>query len=316
MYNGHGYTLTDAENPWYSAETQARAFGGHLVAINDSLENTFVNGAFGSFGNLWIGLSDEARHGTYVWSSGDPFAYTNWDSSQPDNASNQDYAVMRANGAWATYVDRAIYRGVVEVAGPDSDGDGIPDTLDPYPFDPYNGVDLRAAGADGLFDTPDDVVYRLPHDAYSGGLSLVFYVIDGPLQAGKYRFMVTGSLRDLFGNSVTPFTEYFTIAGVPNYVTAGRTNSSSAAATALTLTEDPAGLKSAAGRGKLFDGNDRDWYSFIATNGDWLRLSTEVPGVPAGARHGTKSMRRMAPVLWISFPITPPAWVKPCRWSC
>jgi len=283
-YNGHGYTITDAGSTWYTAEQQAQVFGGHLVAINDSLENAFVYGAFSGFVNFWIGLSDEAQHGTYVWSSGDPFAYTNWDSGQPNNANNQDYGVMRGGGVWADYAASANFRGVVEVAGPDSDGDGIPDALDPYRYDPYNGVDLRAAGLDGLFDTPDDAVYRLTHDTYSSGTSLGFYLADGPLQPGNYRLMVTGSLVDRFGNSATPFVEHFTISGVPGYVNAGRTNSSSSAATALALIEDPAGLKSAGARGKLFDSNDQDWWSFTATNGDWLRLSTEAPGDPYAAR--------------------------------
>jgi hypothetical protein len=282
-YNGHGYTITDAGSTWYAAEMQARGFGGHLVAINDSLENAFVFGAFGSYGYLWIGLSDEAQHGTYVWSSDDPFAYTNWDAGQPNNSSDQDYGVMRGGGVWADYAASANYRGVVEVAGPDSDGDGIPDTLDPYPYDPYNGIDLRAAGPDGIFDTADDVVYHLSHDTYSSGGTLNFYVTDGPLQPGNYRFMVTSSLRDLFGNPMTPFVEYFTIAGVSGYVEAGRTNNTSASPTALAFTEDPLGLKSAAARGKLFDGNDQDWWSFTGTNGDLLELSTEVPGDPGGS---------------------------------
>ncbi|MCX6929656.1 MAG: lectin-like protein, partial [Verrucomicrobia bacterium] len=283
-YGGHAYTITDSGSTWYAAEQQAQAFGGHLVAIDDSPENAFVYAAFGGYGNFWIGLSDEAQHGNYLWTTGEPFAYTNWDSGQPNNANNQDYIVLRGGGVWANYAASANYRGVVEVTGPDTDGDGIPDTLDPYPTDPLNGVDLRATGPDGVFDTPDDVVYRLTHDNYTSGTTLNWSVTDGPLQPDSYRFTVTGAVRDRFGNPMTPSTQYFTVAGVPGYVNAGRTNSSAAAATALTFLEDPAGLKSVGARGKLFDGNDQEWWSFPATNGDWLRLSTEVPGRPAGAR--------------------------------
>jgi hypothetical protein len=283
-YNGHGYTITDSGASWYAAEQQARAWGGHLVAVNDSLENAFIAGAFGSYANFWVGLSDEAQHGTYVWSSGEPFAYTNWDAGQPNNANNQDYAALRANGLWAGYAASANYRGVVEVAGPDSDGDSIPDPLDPYPADPYNGLDLRAAGPDLAFDTGDDIVYRLTNNTYASGTALNCYVADGPLQPGNYRFLVTGSLRDLFGNGTAPFAQYFTIAGVAGYVSAGRTNTTAAGATALPLTEDPAGLRSVAARGKLFDGSDRDWWSFTGTMGDLCRISTEVSGNPSGAR--------------------------------
>ncbi|HET7625544.1 MAG TPA: FG-GAP-like repeat-containing protein, partial [Verrucomicrobiae bacterium] len=284
IYGGHAYTLTDSGMKWYDAETQARESGGHLVAINDLLENAFVNANFSGSGNVWLGLSDEAQHDTYVWSGGDPLIYTNWASGQPNNSSSRDYVAMQSDGKWTDVAASANYRGVIEVSGTDSDADGIPDSLDPYPYDPLNVFDLRAAGPDGLFDTSDDQIYHLVRGNYSSGLSLDFSVTDGPLQPGNYRFTVTGSLSDRFGNGLAaPFTRYFTVADVPGYVFAGRTNDTTATATPLPLIEDPAGMKSAAGRGKLFDGNDVDYWSFAGTNGEILRISVEIPGHPVGS---------------------------------
>lgn len=284
LYGGHAYTITDGGSTWFDAEAAARAWGGHLVTIGDVLENAFVQSAFSSYGNVWIGLSDEAQHGSYVWSSGDPLTYTNWSSGQPNNAGSRDYVALQGDGTWADFAASANYRGVVEVNGPDSDGDGIPDTLDPYPYDPFNVFDLRAAGPDGVFDTADDQVYHLTHDTYTSGLSLNFYLADGPLQPGYYRFTVTSSLRDLFGNGLAaPYVSYFTIAGVSGYVNAGRTNTTFAAATPLPLTEDPAGMKTAAGRGKLFNGNDVDYWSFTGTSNDLMVLGVDVPGNPAAS---------------------------------
>ncbi|MBI5387108.1 MAG: VCBS repeat-containing protein [Verrucomicrobia bacterium] len=285
-YGGHAYTITDAGMTWYNAETAARAVGGHLVTLNTSLENDWVRDNFYSvYGNVWIGMSDEAQRGTYVWASGESVTYTNWDAGQPNNNNNADYGVMRGAGLWAMYAASANYRGVIEVAGPDTDGDGLPDTLDPFPNDAMNLVDLRAAGLDSAFDTADDSIYRLSSDNYTGGLSLNYYVTDGPLQPGNYRFTVTSSLRDRFGNPMNaPMVRYFTVGGVPGYVFEGRTNNSSATATALPLVEDPPGVKSAAGRGKLYNGSDEDWWSFTGAAGELLTLAVEVPGYPNGGR--------------------------------
>ena len=283
-YNGHGYTISDTALNWYDAETQARALGGHLVSLDDALENGWVYTNFNSFGTFWIGLNDEARKGTYVWSSGEPVIYTNWDAGQPNNSSDQDYGAMRGAGVWADYPLNGNLRGVFEVAGPDSDGDGIPDSLDPYPFDPYNVFDLRTAGPDGLFDTPDDIVYHFTHANYTGGLSLDFSIIDGPLQPGYYRFMVTSSFHDQFGNPLAPFIEYFTVTNVPGYVLENRGDNSPATATPLSFVEDPVGMKTTAGRGNLSTGSEADYWSFSATAGDLINLATFVPGSPGGSQ--------------------------------
>ncbi|HWI59241.1 MAG TPA: LamG-like jellyroll fold domain-containing protein, partial [Bacillota bacterium] len=285
LYNGHAYTISDSSTWWYYAEQQARALGGHLVTINDALENAWVYTNFSGYGNLWTGLNDEARKGTYLWSSGEAVTYTNWDSGQPYNGNNQDYVLMRGGGRWADYTLNSNNRGVIEVAGPDTDGDGIPDTLDPYPTDPYNGFDLRAAGPDGLFDTPDDQVYHFTHANYTGGLSLDFALTDGPLQPGSYRFRVSSALRDLFANPMSgPFVQYFSVADVPGYALENRNNNSAVTATPLPLVEDPPGVKSAAARGNLSSNSDYDYWSFSASGGDLVTLATYIPGSPGGSQ--------------------------------
>jgi hypothetical protein len=86
--NGHSYYLLD-QDTWTNSEAQAVTLGGHLATINNAAENQWLQETFGSFGgtdrNLWIGLNDVAAEGTFVWSSGEPVTYTNWDPGQPDN---------------------------------------------------------------------------------------------------------------------------------------------------------------------------------------------------------------------------------------
>lgn len=286
IFNGHAYTITPGAVSWYDGETQARALGGHLATIGDLAENSWVSTNFGGYGVLWLGLNDEAQKGTYVWTSGSPFSYTNWDSGQPNNANNSDYVALRQNGRWADYQNNAgSIRGLIEVTGADSDGDGIPDPLDPYPNDPYNVFDLRAAGADGLFETGDDVVYHVSLSTYASGGSLDFAITDGPLQPGYYRFTVSSSFKDLFGNGLSaPFVQFFTVTNVSGYVVENRSNDTTATATPLPLVEDPPAVKSVAARGNLSSNSDVDYWSFSGTAGDLLKLATFNPGSPAASQ--------------------------------
>jgi hypothetical protein len=284
-YGGHNYLLTDTTMTWYAAEQQARALGGHLVTVNDALENAWLNSTFSAAGNLWIGFTDEAQKGTFLWVSGEPVTYTNWNTATPDYSANKDYTYLRNDGKWANNTIDTAYRGLIEFAGPDTDNDGLVDAIDTFPNDPFNLFDLRATGPDGLFDTPDDDVYRaLATGNYNGGLNLDFNIADGPLQPGYYRYMVTGSLRDLFGNNLAvPFVRYFTVNNVPGYIVEGRTNNSPASATFLALLEDPPSLKTAAGRGNVSHSQQSDYWAFDANAGDWLKVAAYVPGSPAAS---------------------------------
>ena len=41
------------------------------------------------------------QNASYEWSSGLPFVYDNWDSSEPDNYSNENCVVMLRNSPFA-----------------------------------------------------------------------------------------------------------------------------------------------------------------------------------------------------------------------
>jgi hypothetical protein len=90
-YLGHTYYLL-SPGTWTDSEAAAVGLGGHLVAIGDAFENEFVKNRFGVATNLfatqhdlWLGLTDQAVEGTFVWSNGDPLSYTNWVLGEPNN---------------------------------------------------------------------------------------------------------------------------------------------------------------------------------------------------------------------------------------
>jgi hypothetical protein len=95
--------------------------------------------------------------------------------------------------------------------------------------------DLREAGADGLFDTADDVLYTVvTRSTYSSGLTASYLISDGPLQAGHYRFTANVALTDRVGNPLaSEFQRSFFLGDVPLYVLENRSNDTLATATPL-----------------------------------------------------------------------------------
>lgn len=106
---GHWYDIVSsgANGAWINAENNAIALGGHLVTINDAAEEAWLRATFSSSTRYWIGFNDAASEGTWVWSSGEPVTYVNWEDFQPNNATppprGEDYAVLNWNtstGGW------------------------------------------------------------------------------------------------------------------------------------------------------------------------------------------------------------------------
>lgn len=115
--NGHWYYHTNPA-PWTGLEPLAISKGGHLATVNDGAENDWLRDTFTVNDNgMAIGLNDAAVEGTFVWASGEPVTYTNWQSGQPDNAGDEDYALLNSAGEWEDHTDcnAGAYRGVIEV---------------------------------------------------------------------------------------------------------------------------------------------------------------------------------------------------------
>lgn len=223
------YFVTDTAMTWADAEAFAVSVGGHLARISSAALNTFLQQTFSAAatGDLWIGLTDQASEGNYAWIGGGTLPFTNWQNGQPDNNGGADGAVLTiANGSWYDDSLLTARRALVEVpVGTDVDGDGIANSADPYPADRLNGFDLRAAGTDGNFDTSDDQIYRLRLTSYSRGTNVSFFIVDGPLQPGSYRFSATASIRDRFGNGLAPaFARKFTLNPLAGFLSENRTN--------------------------------------------------------------------------------------------
>jgi hypothetical protein len=86
--NGHTYYLLN-NSTWLNAEAEAVLLGGNLATVRSATENTWLSQTFGSYGGtshaLWIGLTDQASEGNFVWISGETATYRNWSPGEPNN---------------------------------------------------------------------------------------------------------------------------------------------------------------------------------------------------------------------------------------
>ncbi len=121
--NGHSYYLT-TPTTWTNAEAFARAMGGHLATIRNSQEDSWIYSTFihnpGVTDTLWVGISDAAQEGNFVWASGETSAYRNWAPGEPNNLSNiEDYGRYFQSyhayaGKWNDAPNGAPSNGVIE----------------------------------------------------------------------------------------------------------------------------------------------------------------------------------------------------------
>lgn len=102
-----GGTLAYCFEPrnYAAAEFDCVAQGGHLVSIHDQATQDEVRDtAYGLLpGNWWIGLSDNALEGTFVWSDNTPLDYTSWAGGEPNNAGGNEncgHLWDAAGGEW------------------------------------------------------------------------------------------------------------------------------------------------------------------------------------------------------------------------
>ena len=84
-YDGHRYYVSSQLANWTTAKSKSRELGGYLVSIADENENNFVKSIISNF-NVWIGLSDAGQENVWTWDSGEPYVYSKWAETEPNNS--------------------------------------------------------------------------------------------------------------------------------------------------------------------------------------------------------------------------------------
>ncbi|RYZ05658.1 MAG: hypothetical protein EOO73_19405 [Myxococcales bacterium] len=123
--NGHCYFLTTTAQSFTAAKAAcvARGSGWSVASVESAAENGFLSSITGTT-EYWLGGTDSAVEGTFVWPSGAAFwsgglsgsapagAYASWVSGEPNNTG--DCMRITAGGPWRDASCTSSYRAVCE----------------------------------------------------------------------------------------------------------------------------------------------------------------------------------------------------------
>jgi hypothetical protein len=80
----HYYMLTEPGRSWSQLAVLAGQLGGDLVSIGDAREEEWLYSQFGP-DPFWIGFTDQAVEGDWVWTTGETVSYVNWCAGEPSD---------------------------------------------------------------------------------------------------------------------------------------------------------------------------------------------------------------------------------------
>ncbi len=96
--NGHAYKKIIC-NDRTDAQIQAEKENAYLVTVTNLHEQVWLEAAYGA-DNYWIGITDTAEEGKWMWENGEPVTYTNWGEFESEDSLglNQPPAFLRFFG--------------------------------------------------------------------------------------------------------------------------------------------------------------------------------------------------------------------------
>nr|XP_022315405.1 uncharacterized protein LOC111119492 isoform X1 [Crassostrea virginica] len=121
--NGKCYQLFAKIATWSQALAYCQTHSATLVNIENSNDNSFIQGLLHTRENIWIG-GFKGTDGAWEWVGGDfPWNYTNWNHSQPNNLTNENCNSMYASsGKWHDYNCDRQQHFICEKTDPPVDG--------------------------------------------------------------------------------------------------------------------------------------------------------------------------------------------------
>ena len=102
-YSVSQFQVVSGNYSWEAAKLDAQSRGGHLASIPNQEKLNFILANF-SYDTVWIGGfqpdGSPEPAGGWTWITGEPWDFTNWSSSEPNNVGNEMYLEMFSNGKW------------------------------------------------------------------------------------------------------------------------------------------------------------------------------------------------------------------------
>jgi hypothetical protein len=113
-FHNHYYRISPNAMTWQDARDWAVSLGGHLVSLGDQEENDFLQNLLAGT-SAWIGYSNFAMDGPWVWSDGQPAGYVNFGAGEPNRCAGIEcVAQMRPDGQWNDLAPTALLPAVTE----------------------------------------------------------------------------------------------------------------------------------------------------------------------------------------------------------
>ncbi|HKE16897.1 MAG TPA: C-type lectin domain-containing protein [Kofleriaceae bacterium] len=110
--SGACYMFFASPLSWDDARAACAALGGHLAALTTLAENELAS-RIALAEEIWIGASDTFSENSFVWVTGEPFAFDHWRQGEPNNGGDdgEDCAVIEGDnnipGEGCLWDDRA-----------------------------------------------------------------------------------------------------------------------------------------------------------------------------------------------------------------
>merc|ERR1719495_317 len=99
--NGTCYLTSPSPLTWFQAEEFCGVKGGYLAEIQSEQESRLVASILHQEKAYWIGLTDLANSGHYVWQhSFKPLTWSNWRAGSPDSASQHCVEMYWTKSDW------------------------------------------------------------------------------------------------------------------------------------------------------------------------------------------------------------------------
>ncbi|XP_041841841.1 ladderlectin-like [Melanotaenia boesemani] len=102
LYNWRCFLFVQTPMAWSDAEVNCQSMKAHLASVRSAKEYQQIQKMIADQTNqnplTWLGGSDSAMEGKWLWADGSRFLYTNWCQGEPNNIGNQDCLVMNFSG--------------------------------------------------------------------------------------------------------------------------------------------------------------------------------------------------------------------------
>jgi hypothetical protein len=106
--DGSCFAMFTRLQTWTAAKATCAGIGGHAAILTTAAMDSAAEALVGTL-DTFIGLSDEAQEGQFVWLDGTPLAFSNWHTGEPSDGGGaypEDCVVIAGARATKQWDDR------------------------------------------------------------------------------------------------------------------------------------------------------------------------------------------------------------------